>query len=112
VTFEEELQERISELLRHSREADRIDRDRADEFGRMVRSAAWKLFVELLDLRIQSCADVVTQPSGGVEGAWKLEYIKGAMYGLLLARDLPANIIANMKASLPPEEDEDDQAEG
>ena len=87
----------VEELLKNARLADRIDRERAEMFVSMVKSPAWKEFVSLLDSKIQVFADTILAPGGSVDALIGLEYIKGAMSGLILARDLPSVTIAAME---------------
>lgn len=89
----------LDELQKVSREARKIDRERADLFTVLLRHPAWLAYVELLDSQIQARADIVLAPSGSVDGAIVQEYVKGAMSGLILARDLPSTIIADMKSA-------------
>lgn len=86
----------IEELQRNSRAADREDKERAQLFRGMVNSPAWKLFIELLEAKLQLHADIMLQPALSMEGMIAREYIKGAMSGLVLARDLPSVIIGAM----------------
>ena len=105
---------KIEQLLKDARSADRIDRERAELFGGMVRSAAWQEYIALLEAKIQAFADVILAPSGSVDALVGLEYVKGAMSGLILARDLPSVTIAAMEQLRQErrEEDEDDEPAG
>lgn len=96
-------QEAIDELLRESRKADREDRTRVELFERLIAGDAWKSYISLLMARLQIFSEVVLQPSGSQDGAWSREYLKGAMFGLLLARDLPSVTIDAMKRQLGPD---------
>lgn len=96
----------LEELQKASRDARRIDRERADLFTVLIRHPAWEVYVELLEAQIQARADAILAPSGSVDGAIVLEYIKGAMSGLILARDMPSTIIADMKSATSSGDDE------
>jgi hypothetical protein len=98
----------VEELLRNARAADRIDRERAEMFVSMVKSPAWREYISLLEAKIQGFADVILAPSQSIDALLGLEYIKGAMSGLILARDLPSVTIAAME-QLRQERREDDQ---
>lgn len=91
------MDQRVEELLKNARAADRIDREREELFGAMVRSAAWKEYISLLESKIQGMADVILAPSNSVDALVGLEYVKGAMSGLIIARDLPSVTIAAME---------------
>lgn len=99
----------IDELLSAARKANKEDRERAELFEGLVRSASWKSYVALLMGRVQAFSDVILQPAGTRDNVLLLEYLKGAMFGLLLARDLPSVTIEAMKTLTPtPIPDEDD----
>jgi hypothetical protein len=90
----------LAELVKSSRTADRQDKELAELLGGMVKSAAWKAFVVLLESRIQVCSDQVIAPCVGVDEAFGREYVKGTMCGLLLARGLPDAIVDSIKQEL------------
>lgn len=96
----------MEELQKQSRDARRVDRERADLFTVLLRHPAWKLYVELLEAQLQARADVILAPAGSIEGMVTLEYVKGAMSGIILCRDLPSTIIADMKSASSGDEDE------
>ena len=87
----------VGELLKNARAADKIDRERGELMQVLIQTPAWKAFSELLGFRIQNFADSVLGPSGSINGMVAQEYLKGAMSGLIIARDLPTIIIAAMK---------------
>ena len=91
-----DLDLKVQELLKDARSADRIDKERAELFAAMLRTAAWLEYVNLLEAKLQGMADEILAPSGSIEGMIRLEYVKGAMSGLVLARDLPSVTIAAM----------------
>lgn len=91
----------IDNLVREARKADREDKEMAQLFQLLVAHEGWKRYVALLEKRIQAMGDMVLSPAGSVNGAIALEYVKGAMSGMVMARDLPSVIIAAMKAAGP-----------
>lgn len=103
-------QPHIEDLLKDGRALDKIDRDRAELFEPMVKTPGWLAYVEVLNSMIEQRGTEILGPAGSVDGAMRLEYIKGAMFGLLLARDLPSVTIQQMSASRPATElpDEND----
>lgn len=89
--------EQITELLKTGRAADKLDRERAEAFSGLVSHPAWPLYQELLNVMIQARSVDLLVPAGGSDGAFILEFVKGSMNGLILARDLPSIMIAQMK---------------
>lgn len=87
---------KIRELLKDARSADRVDRERAELFGAMIRTAAWQEYIAILEAKLQGMADEILRPSQSVDAMVGMEYVKGAMSGLILARDLPSVIIGAM----------------
>lgn len=98
----------IEELVKQGRAADRVDKERAELMQALVASSGWKVYSELLASRIQVFGDAVLMPATSIDQCIGLEGIKGAMRGLLIARDLPSVIIEAMK-ELQPKSDEDSQ---
>ena len=107
------MDQRIEDLLRDARKADKIDRERIELFEGLVKSPGWAAYVEILNAKIQMCADQVLAPSKSVDGMVTLEYVKGAMSGLIMARDITSiTIAAKPDIRQPVKEDEDhDDAE-
>lgn len=103
-----DINSQIEELQKQGRAADKEDRERAELFAAMLQTPAWKFYVSLLDKRIQAHADVLMGPAVSVDRAIALEYVKGAMSGLVMARDLPSVIVTAIKDSLPARDGEDD----
>jgi hypothetical protein len=101
---------RIEELLKESRQAGRIDRERAEVFAWLVKQPAWLAYLEILESKIQALADQVLAPARSIDGMVTLEYVKGAMSGLIMARDIPSITIA-AKAELEPVKENDDEPE-
>lgn len=99
--MDQSFKERFEELQRQGKSADILDKERAEQFQALVNHPGWKIYQELLNFRIQNYADAVMAPAGGVDGAIALEWVKGAMSGVILARDLPSVTINAMKAAVP-----------
>lgn len=99
-----DLRKRHEELLRESRDALFKDRQRKDAFEGLLRHPGWPMFQELLNSMIGIRAEQILGPAGSIEGAISLEFVKGAMNGLILARDLPGLIVDNT----PPQKDDDE----
>lgn len=91
----------IDELQRVAREADKIDKERVELFHGLLKHPGWTLYSELISARIQIFSDEVLAPAGSVDRAIALEWIKGAMSGLLIAQGLPNVIIDAMKPAVP-----------
>lgn len=90
-----DLRKHHEKLLKDSRDAMFKDRQRKEAFEGLVRHPGWPILQELLNAMINARGEVVLGPAGSVEGAMALEFIKGAMNGLILARDLPSLIVEN-----------------
>lgn len=95
------FQEELTDLLKQSREAEREDRNLAEALEPMVNMEGWQLYTTVLNRLIQSRADEILRPISSVDGAIALEHVKGAMRGLIMARDLPSLIISAMKTAVP-----------
>lgn len=106
--MDQSYKEKILELQRIARAADAIDRERMEFFRGMLKHPGWAVYQELLNIRIQIYADAVTSPAGSVDGAIALEWVKGAMSGVILARDLPTVTIAGMEATVPATDGDDE----
>lgn len=98
----------LDELRKEGRSADQVDKERMDLFRALMKHPGWAVYLELVEARIQVYADKVMSPSGSVDGAIALEWVKGAMSGLILARDLPSVTIAAIEAAVPATDGEDD----
>lgn len=83
----------ISEITRQGRDADKIDRRRAELFTSMVKTEAWQEYVKLLEAKIQIFSDQLLSPAGSLDGMVKGEWIKGTMSGLIMARDVASATI-------------------
>lgn len=101
-----DVKKRHEELLKASKEAMALDRRRRDSFEGLVNHPGWKEYQLLLGLMIQARADEILAPAGSMEKAIILEFIKGSMNGLIMARDLPGLIIENVPAAKLEDEDQ------
>src|SRR5262245_52307550 len=101
---------RIEEILREARKAAKVDRERIELFEALVRQPAWLAFVEILEAKLQMFSDQLLAPAGSIDRMVELEYIKGAMSGLVMARDIPSVTIAgkDQLRQSQPVEDEDE----
>ena len=111
------MDRRIEELLKNARAADRIDRERERDIGALVRSPGWHEYTALLEAKLQMLADAILAPAQSMDALIGLEYVKGAMSGLIMARDLPSVTIAAMEQLRQERiqggvEDEDDEPAG
>lgn len=98
--------ERLAELIKESRETNRKDAMAAQVFEAMIATTGWSSYVRELDRRLQTFADQMLRPAGSLDGCLTQEFIKGAMFGLTLARDIPSVTIAAMKDLRPEAEEE------
>jgi hypothetical protein len=90
-----DLADRIDELLKVGRKADEEDKKLIDNMQRLVRSHDFEMYCsQVLGPRIQSFGAALLEPSGSHDGMVRSEFMKGALYGLCLARDLPSVIIS------------------
>lgn len=94
------FQQRIEELVKVSKKADKEDKELIEALQVLVRRPEWQTYLSLINKRIQGFSDIVLMPAQTMDGAVALEYAKGAMFGLILASTLPGVIVENaMKPS-------------
>jgi len=98
----------VDGLVKSAREAKKVDREREELFKVLIRHPGWVLYVELLNARKQMFSDQLLAPAGSVDGAVAQEYIKGALFGLVLATDLPQLTVIGMEQA---ESSGDEEAE-
>lgn len=102
----------LEDYLAKSKTFDKLDKERVELFEALVATKAWVAYSSLLNSIIEQKGSEVLSPAGSLDGAIALEHVKGAMCGLVLARDLPHVTIAHMKALKSPpansEENPDD----
>lgn len=94
------------EMRRLGREADRADKKLAEAMQALLKHPAWLAFQALLTRRIEEGGQALLAPVMNVDMTYASEHIKGVMFGLLLARDLPAHILTQMKPATSTEDDE------
>lgn len=95
-----DFQKRIhEELQRSARMADKEDKEFTEQCAVLMKNPAFQSYMALLNRRIETLGLVVLEPANGMDNAVALEYIKGTMRGLIIARDLPAVTMQAMKAS-------------
>lgn len=104
------FQQHIEQLTKEGKKADQQDREKSEALAVLLRHPGWQVYTEMLNARIQLHSDVVLRPATSIDGAIGLEYVKGAMSGLILARDLPRVIVEAMKAAGIHNTDGDDDA--
>jgi len=98
---DQSFKDTVAELHKLARVADKVDKERAELFRGLMKHPGWATYQELLASRIQVFADAVMAPAGSVDSAVALEWVKGAMSGVILARDLPSVTIAAMETAVP-----------
>lgn len=105
---DQSFKDQLSELQKTAREADKVDKERLEYFRGLLKHPGWAVYQELLTKRVQLYADAIMAPCGSVDGAIALEWVKGAMSGVLLAQNLPSVTIAAIEASVPATEGDED----
>lgn len=96
--------DQVEELLKEARKADKEDREKGEALGRLIKHPDWGAYVAMLDRKAQLFGDQLLLPAGGVDGCVRQEFVKGALSGLIMARDLPSVTIAAAKELRQPEE--------
>ncbi len=99
----------FSELKKVGIEADRLDRKRAELLNGLIKHPGWNVYKELLIALIDYRGLSVIATSRSIDGMVALEYEKGAMSGLILARDLPSVIVNAMNTSEAPSDGETEE---
>lgn len=103
----DEVQKVHEQLLKTSREALREDRVLKDGLEGLVKHPGWKVYLGLLEKMINARGMVILMPAGNADAAIALEFVKGAMNGLILARDLPGLIIDAVPAATLKDDDDE-----
>lgn len=98
------------ELLKIAQAANKEDREDATLFEVMIKTPAWQAYVKRLQRRMQTEGDAILGPAQSVDGMVALEYRKGALSGLVIARDLPSVTIQAAKELRQPEGNSDASA--
>jgi hypothetical protein len=101
----------IEDLEKIAKAADREDKRLAQLFEGMIKTEAWKAFVGLLDKRLEDMGSVILTPAKSLDDLIPMENEKGAMRGLIIARDLPSATVAAMKASVGTDETEEEPSD-
>jgi hypothetical protein len=87
------------------------DTKRVRAFGDLVRLEGWQMYVDLLNTYITEKGSQLMEPlSSDPNAAARQEYVKGAMYGLSLARDVVSITIKTAKEQRAPSEEEKEDA--
>lgn len=94
------------ELKKQARKADAVDKERGDLLRMLLKHPGWLVYQELLEAQMQARADEILSPSGSIDGMIAQEYKKGALSGLVIARDLPSVTIAVAEELRKTQEDE------
>lgn len=103
--MDSEFQDRMDNLLQDSKKADQEDKKLIENMKRLVASHDFDMFCrQVLGPRIQDFGATLLQPAGSVDGMVKAEFVKGALFGLCLARDLPSVIISTTQKQEEPNE--------
>lgn len=103
-----DIAKRQEELIKASKDALRIDRARKEAFESLVKHPGWKLYQELLNTMANDRGMILLSPAGSMDAAVAMEFIKGSMNGLILARDLPMLVISDVPTK--PAEGDDDES--
>lgn len=97
----------LRDLQKEARKAYLEDGAAADSFEQLQTTTAWGYYTRAIDRRLQMFADQMLSPAAGMDGLIASEFIKGAMFGLSLARDLPSVTIQAMKDLRPQKAEEE-----
>lgn len=90
-----EFEQKMDELVKEGRKADLEDKKLVENMERLVKSHDFDMYVrQVLGPRIENFGSGLLEPSGSQDGMVRSEFMKGALYGLCLARDLPSVIIS------------------
>lgn len=107
--------EATENLLKQGKKADAEDKELAEILGALIKHPGWPTFAAALTRRIQGCSDLLLKPVAGLDGTYYVEWLKGCMSGMILARDLPQLIVEQMAEVAMPQgqgqtyEDEEDE---
>lgn len=87
----------MEDLRRDAIRANRVDKERAEVLGSLMKHPGWATYVAIIQAQVQSLSEEMLKPATGVDSLVASECIKGTMRGLLLAGALPSTIIEQMK---------------
>lgn len=85
--------------------------ERRDELLVLTKTEGWKRFHSMLQEQMQSRRILAMQPSSGMDGALKTEFVKGEYAGLLLAASWVDKVIASQNSAIELLEKKDDKNE-
>jgi hypothetical protein len=98
----------FEELLKSSRKATKEDIQLSEDLQALMAHKGWSQYLnQVLGTRIQALGSLLLEPSGSSDGMVRSEFLKGALYGLCLARDMPSVIVASMRDVRQPQENTD-----
>lgn len=90
-------QRQTDDLKKNAARMNAEDVKRARAFEAMCNTEGWKMYMELLNSHINDRASKLFQPTANSLESLAVEHNKGALFGLIQARDLPSVSIAAMK---------------
>lgn len=76
-----------------------------DAMKELLRFEPFKVYTEALNRMIGYRSEELMEPLAGFDAALRQEWVKGAMNGLILARDLPSITLAAMRDTIPGEDE-------
>jgi hypothetical protein len=106
VKVQSEQDQLFEDLKKAGLDAQRVDKERAELLNGLMKHKGWQIYWELLNNLVNSRAQKVLAPGLSVDGMVALEFEKGAMSGLIMARDLPSVIVQVMNTSEAPSDGE------
>lgn len=104
--MQQDTNERLEDLRRQARAADANDRALVEDLQKLTCHGAYFAFQMFLNRRIEMFSQELLGPAGSIDGLIAHEFVKGAMFGLILARDLPQVIVASLSHTAEDEQDD------
>jgi len=77
------------------------DRRIVKDLETLISTKEWKTYEGLLERQLLDRQRELFAPCSGMDAALQLEYKKGAVYGIMLCRDLPSGIIQMAEEQKP-----------
>lgn len=103
--------ETIAQLAQEAKKAQQEDIKLAEAMRRLLQNNDFLLYrMSILGKRIDSFGQELLEPSGGMDGLVRSEFLKGALFAFCLARDIPSVIVSAMEEAKPTSEDGDEHA--